>query len=83
VRPFSLPGWAADNGGIMTEMPKRKAKERAEADDPLATYRRVRKRVPPPGRVVPDRREKLRGRAERQDREAEQDPTRTLERDGA
>jgi hypothetical protein len=41
--------------------------------DPLAAYRRVRKRVPPPGRVLPDRRDKLRDRAERRDRDAEGD----------
>jgi hypothetical protein len=56
----------------MTEMPKGTAKKGTADDDPLAAYRRVRKRVPPPGRVAPDRREKLRERAERQDRNTDQ-----------
>ena len=43
-------------------------------EDPLEAYRRVRKRVPPPGRVLPDRREKLRERAERKERDAEPAP---------
>jgi hypothetical protein len=59
------------NGEIMTVMPKRNARQRADDADPLAAYRRVRKSIPPPGRVAPDRREKLRERAERQDRDAE------------
>jgi hypothetical protein len=29
-------------------------------DDDLAPYRRIRKPVPPPGRVIPDRRRKIR-----------------------
>jgi hypothetical protein len=56
----------------MEDMPKRNAKRSADEGDPLAAYRRLRKRVPPPGRVAPDRREKLRERAERQDRNADQ-----------
>ncbi|HYH27946.1 MAG TPA: hypothetical protein VEA19_04110 [Actinomycetota bacterium] len=41
--------------------------------DPLDGYRRVRKRVPPPGRPIPDRRrkaqEEMARREEREDRE--------------
>jgi hypothetical protein len=39
--------------------------------DPLAPYRRVRKPVPPPSRVVPDRRRKKLDRQAR--READED----------
>ncbi len=48
----------------------RKRGAHAEQDQeqaPLAAYRRVRKQVPPPARVIPDRREKLRERAERRE----------------
>ncbi|MFL5736464.1 MAG: hypothetical protein ACJ76P_03905 [Actinomycetota bacterium] len=62
-------------------MSKRSAKQRSADVDPLAAYRRVRKRVPPPGRVAPDRREKLRERAERQDRDAEHKPELKPERE--
>ena len=66
----------AVNGGIMTVVPDRNRSK--EQKDPLEAHRRVRKRVPPPGRVLPDRREKLRERAERTERDAdrEQDPGR-------
>jgi hypothetical protein len=40
-------------------------------DEPLDAYRRIRKPVPPPGKVIPDRRRKIREREER--REAEED----------
>ncbi len=43
------------------------------SDDPLEAYRRVRKQVPPPERVIPDRRDKLAERAERRERKAEED----------
>jgi hypothetical protein len=67
-------GSVPENGGIMTLMPKRNAERSADEGDPLAAYRRVRKRVPPPSRVAPDRREKLRERAERRDRDADREP---------
>ena len=74
---------ASKNGGIITGMPKRKAKKRAADEDPLAAYRRVRKRVPPPGRVAPDRREKLRERAERQDQNADRNAGQVVKQDGS
>ena len=53
-------------------MPKRSGKRRTNGEqDPLAAYRRVRKRLAPPARVDPDRREKLRERADRTDRGTE------------
>jgi len=72
----TAPGSVAVNGGIMTVVPDRNRSK--EQKDPLEAHRRVRKRVPPPGRVLPDRREKLRERAERTERDAdrEQDPGR-------
>ena len=48
------------------------AGKRGQKDDELAPYRKVRKPVPPPGRVIPDRRRKLReDEAERERRERE------------
>ena len=41
-------------------------------DDPLDAYRRVRKPVPPPGKVIPDQRRKIREeQAERERRRPE------------
>lgn len=40
-------------------------------EEPLDAYRRVRKPVPPPGRVIPDRRPKIRKKQE--EREAEEE----------
>jgi len=37
---------------------KRRSK-RSEADDPLAAYRRIRRPMPPPEKVIPDERRKL------------------------
>ena len=45
---------------------------RTDAGDPLAAYRRVRKAVPPPAKVVPDKRRKLRERVERREREQDE-----------
>ena len=46
--------------------------KRKGSDDPLEPYRKVRKPVPPPGRVIPDRRRKLDEReAERRRRDPE------------
>jgi hypothetical protein len=42
------------------------------SDEPLAAYRRVRKPVPPPEKVLPDKRRKLRDRAERKERQQEE-----------
>ena len=46
---------------------------RREPDDPLAAYRRIRKPMPPPERVEPDRRQELR---EREDEEEMRSPSR-------
>ncbi len=49
-------------------------RKRAKEPDPLADYRRIRKPMPPPERVIPDRRDELREReAEREVREADRD----------
>jgi hypothetical protein len=34
-------------------------KKRSREEDPLATYRRIRKPMPPPEKVIPDRRREL------------------------
>jgi hypothetical protein len=50
---------------------KRRPQDR---DDPLSAYRRIRKPMPPPERVIPDKRRKVEEReARRQQREAEGD----------
>jgi hypothetical protein len=51
--------------------PKRR---KPPSDDPLDAYRRVRKPVPPPARVIPDRRDKLAERADRRERRGEKEP---------
>ena len=52
--------------------PKKRAKRKPGADDPLEAYRRVRKPMPPPARVVPDRRRELQEEARRREaREAD------------
>ena len=44
--------------------------KRKRTDEPLDPYRRIRKPVPPPERVIPDRRRKLRDEeAERERRD--------------
>jgi hypothetical protein len=48
---------------VMTRTPRK-----GIPDDTLAAYRRVRKAVPPPEKVLPDKRRKLRERAERKER---------------
>ena len=45
-------------------------KRRSKADDPLAAYRRIRKPMPPPEKVIADKRRKL--EAEQAEREAQQ-----------
>ena len=52
-----------------------RARPRRKPDDPLEAYRRIRKPMPPPERVIPDRRRKEEERlAEREaDREALED----------
>jgi hypothetical protein len=42
-------------------------------EEPLDAYRRVRKPVPPPGRVIPDRRRKLREKREKREADEERD----------
>jgi hypothetical protein len=39
--------------------PKKRKKRSARAKDPLATYRRIRKPMPPPERVIGDKRRRL------------------------
>lgn len=40
-------------------MAERKRKRSKRTDDPLAAYRRIRKPMPPPEKVIPDRRREL------------------------
>jgi hypothetical protein len=52
---------------------KRRSK-RAEADDPLAAYRRIRRPMPPPEKVIPDERRKLEAQeAQREAQEAQRE----------
>lgn len=44
----------ADNRGVTSK--RKRAKREA---DPLAVYRRIRKPMPPPARIVPDKRREL------------------------
>ncbi|HEX9410161.1 MAG TPA: hypothetical protein VF986_00465 [Actinomycetota bacterium] len=45
-------------------------RRRLKPDDPLEAYRRIRKPMPPPERVIPDKRKKMTERdAEREARE--------------
>ena len=49
-------------------------KKRTGSDDPLAAYRRIRKPMPPPEKVIEDERRKIdreQARREMQDREGE------------
>lgn len=46
-------------------------RKRRDAEDRLDPYRKVRKRVPPPGRAIPDRRREL--ERERAQREIDED----------
>ena len=47
-------------------------RKRARTDDPLAAYRRIRKPMPPPEKVIEDKRRKLdEEQAEREIRERE------------
>ena len=48
----------------------KKKRTKREAD-PLAAYRRIRKPMPPPGRVVPDRRRELEDEEARREIEEE------------
>ena len=47
-------------------MAPRRKRSRVGAD-PLAPYRRIRKPVPPPGRVIPDRRRAVQEREARRE----------------
>jgi hypothetical protein len=48
--------------------PKRKRRDQA---DPLDAYKRIRKPMPPPGQVIPDKRRKVQEReAQREERES-------------
>jgi hypothetical protein len=42
--------------------------KRKRTDDPLDAYRRVRKPIPPPGKVEPDRRRKIQEEQEQRER---------------
>ena len=46
-------------------------KKREREDDPLAPYRRIRTPMPPPGKVIPDKRREL--EEEHARREAEEE----------
>jgi hypothetical protein len=49
-------------------------KKRAKGSDPLAAYRRIRKPMPPPERIIPDRRRERDARAAaREIRQADRD----------
>jgi hypothetical protein len=57
-----------------------RGRKRKEPDDRLDAYRKVRKPVPPPGRVLPDRRREAEEEiAEREAREAENEARRRRE----
>lgn len=52
----------------MPTPPKRKRRDQA---DPLDAYKRIRKPMPPPGQVIPDKRRKVQEReAQREERES-------------
>jgi hypothetical protein len=53
-------------------MPPRK-KRRDGPNDPLEAYRRIRKPMPPPERVIPDRRREIEERRARKESEEERD----------
>lgn len=67
LRAVVVPeAWArADNRGVTSK--RKRAKREA---DPLAVYRRIRKPMPPPERIVPDKRREL---EENEAREIEED----------
>ena len=51
-------------------MPSRGKRKRAEERDPLEAYRKIRKPMPPPEKVIPDKRRKAKEvEAERELRE--------------
>ena len=52
--PSSCRKPEADNRGVTSK--RKRAKREA---DPLAVYRRIRKPMPPPERIVPDKRREL------------------------
>jgi len=61
-----------------------RGRKRTGSDDRLEPYRRVRKPVPPPGRVLPDHRRRVQEEiAEREAREDEGDARGGAGRDGA
>lgn len=47
--------------------------DKKKKDEPLDAYRRLRKPVPRPGRVIPDRRRELREEQERREAERERE----------
>jgi len=55
--------------------PAKRRRKRLAATDPLDAYRRIRKPMPPPERIIPDKRQKLVDQeAEREAREAGSEP---------
>jgi len=48
------------------------ARKRKRPDEPLEAYRRIRKPVPPPERVIPDRRRKVREELAERERRGEE-----------
>ena len=52
-------------------MPTPRKRKGRDSADPLAAYKRIRKPMPPPEQVIPDKRRKVQEReAEREEREA-------------
>jgi hypothetical protein len=59
-----LPGGIDAPAVIIEAMPAKKKRP----DEPLDPYRRIRKPVPPPERVIPDRRRKIRDEQDERER---------------
>jgi hypothetical protein len=49
------------------------ARKKKQDPHPLDPYRRLRKRVPPPGRVIPDRRRKIEDKQARRESDEEEE----------
>ena len=52
-------------------VPERKKRSKRRADDPLDPYKRIRRPMPPPDRVIPDRRRELEEERARREMEEE------------
>ncbi|MGA9162591.1 MAG: hypothetical protein WB297_17245 [Actinomycetota bacterium] len=66
----SLPGRGGPRNGDNRGVVSRRKRSKRDAD-PLAAYRRIRKPMPPPEKVVPDRRRELEGEEARREIEEE------------